>query len=158
MAISTFSATTDLKDGLVVETQSRQFRLIVDEPTSLGGTDTGMNPAELVLCALGACQSIVARVYAAQFNINLKQFRMEIEGDIDIDGFLNKAEVRSGFTEIRYNIHIESDASEEQLKKFIAFIGQKCPIGDTISAPVKLVLNNVITIQRDAEEVVGSRT
>ncbi|MCO5045636.1 MAG: OsmC family protein [Kiritimatiellae bacterium] len=146
MAITTFSAQARLQEGLVVQTQSRQFKLTVDEPEVLGGTDTGMNPVELVLCALGSCQAIVARVYAPQFGINLKQFWMELEGDIDIDGFLNKADVRCGFSEIRYNIHIESDASEAKLKEFIAFIGQKCPVGDTLSAPVKLVLSKVVPV------------
>ncbi len=149
MAISTFKANAHLKEGMIVETQSRQFRITVDEPQALGGTDTGMNPVELVLCALGACQAIVARVYAPQFDINLKQFWMELEGDIDIDGFMNKADVRSGFSEIRYNIHVESDAPAEKLEEFIKFIGQKCPVGDTISAPVKLVLSKVIPLNGD---------
>ena|SRR5690625_1568529 len=144
MALSTFKATADLQSGMVVQARSRQFEITIDEPQELGGTDTGMNPVELVLCALGACQAIVARVYAPQFEINLEAFRMELEGDIDIDGFLNKADVRCGFKEVRYNIHIETDASPEKVDKFIDFIQTKCPVGDTIGAGSKLVLNKVI--------------
>lgn len=144
MAISTFKASAVLQPGMVVRAKSRQFEITIDEPKELGGTDTGMNPVELVLCALGACQAIVARVYAAQFKVNLEAFSMELEGDVDIDGFLNKANVRCGFSEVRYNIHIKSDASREKIEEFVAFIGTKCPVGDTISDGVRLVLNEIV--------------
>ncbi len=143
MPITTFKASAHLEKGMVVRAKSRQFEIIVDEPKSLGGTDTGMNPVELVLCALGACQAIVARVYAPQFDIVLEDFRMELEGDLDIDGFLNKADVRSGFSEVRYDIHIKSDASHEKIEEFVKFISAKCPVGDTVSDPVHLVLNKI---------------
>ncbi len=144
MAISTFKATADLQSGMVVKAQSRQFAITIDEPKELGGTDTGMNPVELVLCAFGACQAIVARVYAPKFGLELDAFSVELEGDVDIDGFLNKADVRCGFSEVRYNVHIKCDAPYEKVEEFIAFVGSKCPVGDTISDSVQLVLNKIV--------------
>ncbi len=144
MAISTFKATTTLQPGLVVRAKSRQFEVTLDEPPELGGTDTGMNPVEMILCALGACQAIVARVYAPQFQLNLEEFVMELEGDLDIDGFLGKSDVRCGFSEIRYNIRIKSDAPEEKAREFVHFISNRCPVGDTVGNAVPLVLNKVI--------------
>lgn len=58
--VQTFKATAHLEEGVRVVTQVRQFELVIDEPKSLGGTDTGMNPVEALLASLGACQSIVA--------------------------------------------------------------------------------------------------
>lgn len=144
MAISTFKATAHLQKGLVVHAKSRQFEITIDEPKELGGTDTGMNPVELVLCALGACQAIVARVYAPKFGVKLDAFSLELEGDVDLDGFLNKADVRCGFSEVRYNIHIKSDAPRETIEEFVEFIGSKCPVGDTISDGVQLILNKIV--------------
>jgi hypothetical protein len=48
-AIATFSADSRQVEGLRSETKIRQFSLTVDEPPTLGGTDTGPNPVELVL-------------------------------------------------------------------------------------------------------------
>ncbi|MFD2672970.1 OsmC family protein [Marinicrinis sediminis] len=141
-----FKATAELQEGMVVKASSRNFEITIDEPKSLGGTDTAMNPVEVLLCALGACQSIVARAYAKKFNINLEHFSVELEGDLDTDGFMNKSDVRRGYSEIRYNLHIKSDASREKVEEFVAFIEQTCPVGDTIANPVNLVLNKIITL------------
>ncbi|MFD2114359.1 OsmC family protein [Paenibacillus yanchengensis] len=146
MAIQTFKATTQLQNGMVVKATSRHFEVTIDEPKSLGGTDTGMNPVELVLCALGGCQAIVARVYAKKFEIDLQDFRVELEGDLDTDGFMHKADVAPGYLEIRYNIFIKTNAAREQVEKFIEFVEKTCPVGDTIARPVKTVLNNIVIV------------
>lgn len=144
MPVETFKATAHLQQGMVVKAKSRNFEITIDEPKSLGGTDEGMNPVELVLCALGACQSIVASVYARKFNIDLKDFWIEVEGDLDTDGFMNKSDVRRGYSDIRYNIHIKTDAAREQVQEFVEFIERTCPVGDTINNPVNLQLNKII--------------
>ncbi len=87
MAVNTFKASAHLQEGVKVKATSRHFELTIDEPKSLGGTDTGMNPVEALLASLGACQSIVARVYAPKFDIKLDDFQVDVEGDIDLDGF-----------------------------------------------------------------------
>ncbi|MBP1988467.1 OsmC family protein [Paenibacillus eucommiae] len=139
-----FKATAHLQEGVVVKARSRNFEITIDEPKNLGGTDTGMNPVEVVLAALGACQSIVARVYAKKFNVRLDDFWVEVEGDLDTDGFFNKSDVRRGYSEIRYTFHIKTDASREQVEEFIEFLERTCPVGDTIANEVNLKLNGII--------------
>ena len=144
MAITTFKASAHLQDGVVVKVRSRDFELTIDEPKSLGGTDTGMNPVEAVLGALGACQSIVARVYAKKFNVRLDDFRVEVEGDLDLDGFFKKSDVRPGYSDIRYTFHIKTDSPREQVEEFVQFLEQTCPVGDTIANTVNLTLSGII--------------
>lgn len=144
MSILTVSAKTTLKENVLVEAEARGHKIIIDEPANLGGTDKGMNPVELLLSALGACQSIVARTYAKKFDIDLQDFWVEVEGDIDTDGFLAISDVRPGFESIRYTFHIETTASEEKIEAYKAFIEAHCPVGDTIANPVQLVSSKVI--------------
>lgn len=144
MANTTVSAKTVLKDNLLVETESRGHKVIVDEPENLGGTDQGMNPVELLLSSLGACQSIVARTYAEKFEVDLKNFWVELEGDIDLDGFLGKSDVRPGFSDIRYTFHIETDAPEDKLRAYKEFIEAHCPVGDSIANQVNLGSSKVV--------------
>lgn len=143
MAIQTFKAQATLKENVLVETKARGHKLIIDEPASLGGTDKGMNPVEVLLAGLGACQSIVARTYAKKFDIRLDAFSVELEGDLDLDGFFGKSDVRPGYSTIRYHYHIETDASEEKVNTFIEFIEKHCPVGDTIANKVELAAGEV---------------
>ena len=63
--LTTFKADVKkLPGGLQVEANARGFKILLDEPADLGGTDKGMNPVEAVLCALGACQTICAAAFA----------------------------------------------------------------------------------------------
>ncbi len=139
-----FKATAHLQDGVQVKVRARDFEVTIDEPRELGGTDTGMNPVELVLSALGACQAIVARVYAAKFDITLEDFRVEVEGELDTDGFMNLSDVRPGFSDIRYNIHIETDAPRDRVEEFVTFVESKCPVGDTLANLVNVSRNEII--------------
>ncbi|RXZ84836.1 OsmC family peroxiredoxin [Paenibacillaceae bacterium] len=143
-SVQTFKATAHLQDGFQVKAASRNFELTIDEPKSLGGTDTGMNPVEVVLASLGACQSIVARAYAAKFGVELNDFRVEVEGDLDLDGFFNRSEVRPGYSDIRYTFYIKTDAPREKVEEFVSFLESKCPVGDTLANPVNLQLNRVV--------------
>ncbi|AJS58025.1 OsmC family protein [Paenibacillus sp. IHBB 10380] len=144
MAVQTFKAIAHLQEGVKVKATARNFELTIDEPKSLGGTDTGMNPVEALLASLGACQSIVARVYAPKFDIKLEDFSVEVEGDLDLDGFFNKSDVRPGYSDIRYTFRIKTDAPEDKVEEFVRFLESKCPVGDTIENPVNVKLNNII--------------
>jgi uncharacterized OsmC-like protein len=143
-AVHTFKATAHLQDGVQVKTTARQFELIIDEPPSLGGKDTGMNPVEVLLASLGACQSIVARVYAPKFGVKLNDFRVEVEGDIDLDGFFDRAPVRPGYSDIRYTFYIKTDSPREKVEEFVRFLESKCPVGDSVANPVNLKLQDII--------------
>lgn len=136
MAIQTFTTTSTLEDKFLVKNTARQHTVLVDEPESLGGTDTAVNPVELLLAALGSCQSIVARTYAEKFDIDLQGFKVELAGDLDLNGFFDKADVRPGFYDIRATYHIETDADEDKVKEFVAFLEAHCPVGDTIENTV----------------------
>lgn len=142
--LTTFKATArQLPEGMQVETNSRGFKILLDEPEDLGGTDTAMNPVEALLCALGACQAIVARAFAKQHDIEYEEFHVELEGDLDPDGFMGLADVRNGFQEIRYTMHFKTDEPKEKIDKYVQFIEKTCPVGDCLENGVKLVLSGV---------------
>lgn len=143
--LTTFKATAKkLPDGLQVETNSRGFKIMMDEPEDLGGTDAAMNPVEAVLCALGACQSIVASAFAAANDFTFEEFSVELEGDLDPDGFMGLADVRNGFQEIRFVMHFKTSESQEKTEAFAEFIERTCPVGDCLTNGVKLVKAGVV--------------
>lgn len=147
MALTTFSAVARKKEGLAVETEARGFKILFDEPEDLGGTNRGLNPVEGLLCSLGACQTIVASAFAGDFGVDLQDFWVELEGDLDPDGFMGLSDVRPGYSAIRYNIHIKSSSPEDKVKEFVEFIEKRCPVGDSLGNEVKFEKAKV-TIER----------
>lgn len=142
--LTTFKATAKkLPEGMQVETQSRGFKIMMDEPEGLGGTDKAMNPVEAVLCALGACQSIVVAAFAQAQDFTYEEFHVELEGDLDPDGFMGLSDARKGFQEIRFNMHFKTNESQEKTEAFADFVEKTCPVGDCLANGVKLVRSGV---------------
>lgn len=138
MVLKTFKATANRKNGLAVEAVTRNFKVNVDEPKELGGTNTGMNPVELLLNSLGACQTIAMTTFAKKFGVHLEHIRVELEGDLDTDGFLGKADVRPGFQDIRLKLYLKTDTAEDKVNKLIDYVQSHCPVADSIGHGVKI--------------------
>src|SRR5215217_5674208 len=90
--IATFVSETRLVDGFQTSADVRQFGLTVDEPPTLGGTDRGPTPVELVLTALGTCQEIVYATYARVLGIPVDGVSVRVEGRLDPRGFFGAAD------------------------------------------------------------------
>lgn len=143
--LNTFKATArKLSDGMQVDTESQGFKILFDEPEKMGGTNKGINPMAGLLSVMGACQAIVATMFAKKFGIEFSDFYLEIEGDMDMDGIMQKKEVRTGFQEIRFKMHIKSENTDEELTEFAEFIEKNCPISDSLANGVKLVNQGVV--------------
>lgn len=139
MSTVTYKAVAKKTEGLAVEVDARGFKLLIDEPVNAGGADTGMTPIELALGSLGSCQVITALMVAPYHNIVLDDIHVELEGDIDMDSLTGaNSNAEKGFTEVRFNFHIKSDASDEALQKLIAQVESMCPVGQSLLKKVEL--------------------
>ena len=109
-----------------------QHELVIDEPAQLGGDDQGPNPVEILLASLGGCLNIVVAMLAPRYEVAIKGLKVELEGDLDPDGFMEKASVRTGFQEIRFKVAVESDAAPARVRALVEHARRICPVGDTL--------------------------
>lgn len=147
-AKAVFSSRSSLQDGLRSEAELRGHKLTVDEPESLGGKDTGPNPVELVLAALGTCQEITYRAYATALRIPLEEISVELDGEIDLRGFLAVDEaVRPGYEAVRGTVKIKSSAPPEDIARLRDVVNAHCPVLDILTnpVPVDLALETIST-------------
>ncbi|MBU2551994.1 MAG: OsmC family protein [Proteobacteria bacterium] len=137
---SVFTIRTALIEDVTCEARIRDFPpLTIDEPPSMGGTDSGPNPVELVLAALGTCQEIMYASFAAVMGIDLRKVEIQVKGYMDSKGILALDDnTPPGFTEIRFETRIESDADEDRLRRMIEMVEGHCPVLDTLSRPVPI--------------------
>ena len=142
--MNTFKVVSQLKEGVKVESTAGKFKMLIDEPVELGGTDEAMNPVEALLCALGSCQCIMARMLAGKMRVDLQDFYVELEGDLDTRGMIGVEGVRPGYQNVRAKFHIKSNDSEQKVQKLVEAIEKYCPIGDTIANEVNLTSEYII--------------
>lgn len=142
---TSWKASTTWKGGFKVQTCSREFSLLADEPEMLCGTNTAANPVEMVLQAYGACLTIGYAMNAAVRGIKLEDIRIDLEGEIDLPGFLGleppedlHMDKLPGYKTIRARVHIKGDADNEVLQKLHEHVISTSPVGVTLARPVKI--------------------
>lgn len=110
----------------------KTFELDADEPPILAGSDIGPNPVEYLLNALSACLTTTLVYHAALRGIQIDELESELEGDIDLRGFMGLSdEVRRGYENIRVNFKVKTDA--ENLKRLKA-LSKLSPVYDVTTS------------------------
>lgn len=119
--------------------RTRRFFVTMDAPPGLGGVDTAATAVESLVAAFAGCLTTGIATNASLFDIPIDALEIEMEADVDLRGLLgHDKSVRSGFSDIRYTVTVQSPASEEQLRKCKETIDRKSPVGDTIANPVNV--------------------
>ncbi|RXS88445.1 OsmC family peroxiredoxin [Streptomyces sp. TM32] len=123
------------------QTRVARYVMSSDEPVALLGTDTAVSPGEYVLQALAGCYTVTLAVNAAAQGIELKSFRLELEGDVDLRGFLGiDPSVRPGLQQVRVCLHVDApDTTREQLEELLSLVENRSPIRDSLISPVDVV-------------------
>jgi len=112
--------------------------LRIDEPEALGGEDTGPNPVELILSALGGCMVVLANAFAPAHGVEIRDVEVAVEGDLDPDGMFGNSNVRTGFSEIRFNLQIDSPSPSGKIGELVRHVIDACPVKDTLAGvPVR---------------------
>jgi len=99
------------------------FTLNADEPGVLAGGDQAANPVEHLLNALAGCVTTSMVAHAAVRGIEIDELESELEGDIDLRGFLGlDPGVPKGYTNIRVKFRVRTAPENiATLKSLAAF-------------------------------------
>lgn len=138
-AATTWSADVRWTGGFRSEAHIRDFGpLASDEPAGLGGTDLAPNPVEQLLAALGNCLAVGYAANASVAGIELEAVDIRISGDLDLHSFLGLRPGHAGFSSIRAEVFIRSDAAEDDLEALHRTVTGTSPVGHTLSSSIPL--------------------
>lgn len=129
--------------GAGAEDTSRSEPFVFDngEPPVLLGANEGANPVEFLLHALAGCVTTTFVLRAAVRGIELRSVSTELSGDIDVQGLLDlDPSVPAGYDEIRIRMHVEADASDEEIEELIDYARNHSPVCNTVCRPVPVKL------------------
>jgi len=104
-----------------------------------GGDGTLACSGDMLLQALVACAGVTLRAVATSLGVAVTGGTVRAEGDLDFRGTLAVAkDAPVGFTAIRLNFDIDTDASPDQLDTLLRLTERYCVVYQTLSRPAQL--------------------
>lgn len=124
--------------------RSEPWEFVNGEPPVLLGKNEGANPVEFLLHALAGCVTTTFVINAAARGINVESISTTLEGDMDLQGFLNLDQnVSPGYEAIRINMDIKADCSEAELEDLLQYTREHSPVCQSVCRPVPVTVERV---------------
>ena len=132
---------------IVARTESGGFRteivanghaLVADEPLSVGGTDDGPTPYDLLVASLGACTSMTLRMYADRKKMPLQSSVIRLRHTK-----IHADDCETCVTEDAHIDHIEREIElvgplDEAQRARLLEIAERCPVHRTLMGEIKI--------------------
>jgi len=123
--------------GLRHEIWAGRHSFFADEPVEVGGADSGPNPYELLLGALGACTSMTLLMYAQRKEWPLEDVEVRLKHQRIHARDCEDCEQTDGYLDcIEKEIVVAGLLSEEQVQR-LGEIAEKCPVNKTLHGKIE---------------------
>jgi len=125
-------------DGFMHEVVAGPHHFRVDEPASVGGTDSGPTPYDLLLAALGSCTSMTVAMYARRkkwplerVTVHLRHSRVHAEDCVACETEDAK------MTVIERDVQLDGPLGDEQRARLLE-IADRCPVHRTLTSRIEI--------------------
>jgi putative redox protein len=130
-------------EGFRTEILANGHPLVADEPLSVGGTNTGPSPYELLGAALGACTGMTLRMYADRKEWPLEEVEVRLEhSKIHCQDCADSDSGRAKIDHIHREIRFEGELDDAQRSRLIE-IADRCPVHRTLHSEVRITTERV---------------
>ena len=123
-------------DGFAQEVRVGRHLLASDEPLASGGTDTGPNPYDLLLAALGSCTSMTVAMYARRKGWPLESVTVSLRHAKIHAADCEECETKEGrLDRIERDVRLEGPLDDAQRARLLE-IANKCPVHRTLTLEI----------------------
>ena len=124
--------------GFVQDIVTGPHRLAADEPIDAGGTDTGPNPYDFLLAALGSCTSMTVELYARRKQWPLEAVTVRLRHGKIHAADCADCETREGMIDrIEVDLELAGSLTEEQRARLLEIAG-RCPVHRTLTSEIDI--------------------
>jgi len=118
--------------------QAGPHMLRADEPVSVGGTDSGPNPYDLLLAGLGACKSMTMRMYADRKGWPLEATRVRLRHSrIHVEDGEDWETQKGRIDRIAVEVGVDGDLDDAQRRRLLE-ISERCPVHRTLKSEIDI--------------------
>ena len=113
-------------------------QLVGDEPTSVGGTDTGPTPYDLLLAALGSCTSMTIGLYARRKQWPLEAVTVTLRhSKVHAADCASCEQQPALLDQIERDVHLAGPLHDDQRARLLD-IANKCPVHRTLTSKIEI--------------------
>ena len=142
-ALVTLKASGRLGEGVTCRIETGKALIAAGLHPASGGNGLSACSGDMLLEALVACAGVTLNAVATALGIDLRDAHLEAQGDLDFRGTLGVSkEVPVGFQNVRLNISLDTDASEEQIATLIRLTERYCVVYQTLIRPPEITVNS----------------
>ena len=115
-----------------------RHQLLGDEPTEVGGTDTGLDPYALLLAALGSCTSMTMAMYARRKGWPLEAVTVRLRHSRIHAADCEACETKEGWLDhIDREVQLTGELTDDQRARLLD-IANKCPVHRTLMSEIHI--------------------
>jgi uncharacterized OsmC-like protein len=136
-AIITLKAQGNIGEGISCKVETGRTMIEAGLHPATGGTGLLACSGDLLLEALVACAGVTLQAVATAIGVEIKNGTIKAEGDLDFKGTLGVSkDVPVGFTAIRLQFNLDSEASAEQIESLAKLTERYCVVYQTLTKGV----------------------
>ena len=138
-AIITLKAEGNIGAGISCKVQTGRELIEAGLHPATGGTGLLACSGDLLLEALVACAGVTLKAVATAIGVEIVNGTVRAEGELDFKGTLGVSkEVAVGFTAIRLEFNLDSNATTEQMASLAKLTERYCVVYQTITKGVRI--------------------
>ncbi len=125
-------------DGFKTDVRAGRHTLVADEPRSVGGTNSGPSPYDLLSAALATCTSMTLHMYAAHKKVDLESATVRVKhGKIHAQDCEDCESDSGRIDEFQRSISLQGPLSDAQRQRMLE-IADRCPVHRTLEGEIKV--------------------
>jgi uncharacterized OsmC-like protein len=122
-----------IEQGLTCHIEEGPWKLVADLSDKAGGARQGPTPGVLGRAALGSCIAIGYVLEAARAGVPIASVEVEVQADFDDGALFGVSDSPPGYTDVRYEISVCSDAPEQDLQRVAEVSDSRSPYVDVFT-------------------------
>jgi putative redox protein len=118
--------------GMRLDAIAGKHTIAIDEPVSMGGKDSAIDPLSAFLASLIACENVMAQLIAQEMKFDLQGISFDVEGSLDLAGLMGDLSVKPYFQQVTVKASVETTETQERINELQNLVDLRCPVFRTM--------------------------